>query len=116
MLVVDDNADAASMLAEALAAFGCVVETAADGAAALVVIEQFEPEVAIVDIGLPVMDGYQLAAHIRGARGARAPRLIALTGYGQSADVARSRAAGFDAHLVKPIELNAVVAAIRGAD
>jgi PAS domain S-box-containing protein len=114
VLVVDDNADALAMLADGLAALGCDVRTAPDGAAALAALEHFEPEVAILDIGLPVMDGYELAAHIRVAQGERAPRLIALTGYGQANDVARSRRAGFDAHLVKPIALQEVVAAIRG--
>jgi PAS domain S-box-containing protein len=116
VLVVDDNVDALSMLAEGLTALGCDVRTAPDGVAALAALEDFEPEVAILDIGLPVMDGYELAAHIRVAQGPRAPRMIALTGYGQASDIARSRRAGFDAHLVKPIQLQQVVAAIRGAD
>ena len=107
VLVVDDNVDAAEMLSEALRAIGHVVETAEDGPTALRLAEKFHPEVAVLDIGLPVMDGYELAGHLRSTgKSGDAPRLIAVTGYGQPEDRARGVDAGFDAHLVKPIDLH----------
>ena len=110
VLVVDDNEDAADMLAEALLAEGHEVQVAHDAAEALSMAFAFAPEVAVLDLGLPVMDGYELAARMR-ADG-RAPRLIAVTGYGQETDRERSRAAGFERHLVKPIELSELLAAL----
>ena len=112
VLVVDDNADAADLLAIMLQAVGHRVSTAHDPLEALDIAAQSAPDVAVLDIGLPVMDGYELGARIR----SRAPscRLIALTGYGQIEDRAKSSAAGFDAHLVKPVELEALLAAISG--
>jgi CheY-like chemotaxis protein len=103
VLVVDDNDDAAEMLSEALTDFGYLVRMAADGPAALIVAEEFQPQIALLDIGLPVMDGYELARRLRASHVAM--RLVALTGYGQASDKARSSAAGFDAHLVKPVDL-----------
>lgn len=111
ILVVDDNADAAEMLAEALRALGHTVETAEDGPSALRVAPELRPDVAVLDIGLPVMDGYELAERLRQSAGAPA-RLIAVTGYGQPEDRARGVVAGFDAHLVKPIDLHALEKAI----
>ncbi len=105
VLVVDDNDDARELLAEALASVGHDVRAAADPAAALAVVSTFVPEVAILDIGLPVMDGYELAGRLREQLHGRVPRMIALTGYGQPHDRERSREAGFDLHLVKPIDL-----------
>jgi signal transduction histidine kinase/ActR/RegA family two-component response regulator len=102
VLIVDDNEDAATLLYDALTALGYDARTATDGPTALRVADEFSAAVAVLDIGLPVMDGYELARHLR-ARGAI--QLIAVTGYGQPSDHERSRAAGFDAHLVKPIEL-----------
>jgi PAS domain S-box-containing protein len=102
VLVVDDNVDAAEMMAEVLAVAGYQVRTAHDGPAALSLIDGFVPEVALLDIGLPSMNGYELARGIR----EQVPRvrLVAVTGYGQEADRVRARAAGFDAHLVKPVD------------
>ncbi|HXH05658.1 MAG TPA: response regulator, partial [Vicinamibacterales bacterium] len=105
VLVVDDNADAAAMLQEALAALGHDVRTARDGATALREADAFQPEIALLDLGLPGMDGYELAARLRAA-GGTAPRLVAVTGYGQSEDRRRSDEAGFEAHLVKPVTLD----------
>jgi signal transduction histidine kinase/ActR/RegA family two-component response regulator len=102
VLIVDDNDDAARLLHEALIALGYEVRVAADGPSALRVADEFSPVIGVLDIGLPVMDGYELARHLR-ARGKI--RLVAVTGYGQPSDHARSRAVGFEAHLVKPIEL-----------
>ena len=106
ILVVDDNDDAAMLISEALVSLGYVVRTAPDGPAALRTAEEFSPHVALLDIGLPVMDGYELAERLRGANTGSGLRLIAVTGYGQSEDKLRSQAAGFDAHLVKPVALD----------
>jgi signal transduction histidine kinase len=102
VLVVDDNEDAARLLYEALTALGYRAHIAMDGPRALSVADEFPPAVGVLDLGLPVMDGYELARHLRARGGIR---LIAVTGYGQPSDHERSRAVGFDAHLVKPIEL-----------
>jgi PAS domain S-box-containing protein len=106
VLVVDDNEDALWALATVLEDLGYAVATAHDGPGALKAAERFRPEIALLDIGLPVMDGYELARQLTDAAPAEeAPYLIAITGYGQDADRARSTAAGFRAHLVKPVEL-----------
>ena len=102
VLVVDDNLDAAELLAEVLRASGHVVEVAHDGPTALRVASVFRPESALLDIGLPVMDGYELARRLHSQLGK--VRLIAVTGYGQPADRARAREAGFSAHLIKPVD------------
>jgi PAS domain S-box-containing protein len=105
VLVVDDNEDAAVMLAEVLRAVGHEVETAGDAVEALHVAKHFQPEVAVLDIGLPVMDGYALAVRLREESGPAAPRLIAVTGYGQQHDRELSVRSGFSAHLVKPVDI-----------
>lgn len=112
LLIVDDNADAAEMLAEFLTALGWMVQVAGDGPGALALLERFEPEVALLDIGLPLMDGYELATRMQAMLGARTPRMIAVTGYGQDSDRARSRARGFDLHLVKPVDPTALLAVL----
>lgn len=109
--VVDDNVDAADLLAELLRAHGHEVEVAYDSGGALAVLDRFDPDVMLLDIGLPDMDGYQLAAEIRRRR-ARPPRLVALTGYSDVSDRERSAAAGFDAHLVKPVDDRTVLAVL----
>lgn len=103
ILVVDDNDDARMLLADVLAELGHEVSTADSGRAALESVRTFTPEIAILDIGLPDMDGYELATELR--RVLRDIRLIALSGYGQPNDRARSQSAGFDRHLVKPVEM-----------
>lgn len=113
VLVVDDNPDAAATLADALAAAGHDTRVAHDGPAALRIAEAFLPDVAVLDIGLPVMDGFELADRMKGQR---AVRLVAVTGYGQESDVRRSRAAGFDAHFVKPVNLQRLLDAVDGTD
>jgi CheY-like chemotaxis protein len=112
ILIVDDNEDARVLLGEALGAVGHQIETAADPPEALEVTRRFMPAIAILDIGLPVMDGYELAARIREEHGARAPRFIALTGYGQDDDRTRTREAGFAAHLVKPVDVKRLLDSI----
>jgi CheY-like chemotaxis protein len=110
VLLVDDNVDAVDVLAESLRSFGHEVETAQDGPEALRVAASFRPHTAILDLGLPVMDGYELAVKLRELLASCPPRLVALTGYGQESDKARSREAGFDVHLVKPVDLATIVA------
>ena len=83
-----------------------------DGPAALEAALAFRPDVALLDIGLPVMDGYELARRLHAIRGLERLKLVAITGYGQPSDRERSAAAGFDEHLVKPVSIDAVQAAI----
>jgi CheY-like chemotaxis protein len=87
---------------------GFVVEVAHDGPSALELAASFRPEIGLVDIGLPVMDGYELARQIRQTPEAGGIRLVAVTGYGQAAHRDQAREAGFDDHLVKPIDVAAV--------
>jgi PAS domain S-box-containing protein len=110
ILVVDDNDDARMLLADVLGELGHDVRVAGDGGAALEVIRDFRPEIGLLDIGLPGMDGYELATKLRPAL--PGVRLIALSGYGQPADHARSQAAGFDRHLVKPVEVRRLLDAM----
>ncbi len=106
VLVVDDNSDAADLMGELLADQGHSVHVAHSGPEAIGLLATFRPDAALLDIGLPVMDGYELAAALRG----KLPdiRLIALTGYGAPNDRQRTREAGFDAHLTKPVSLSTV--------
>jgi signal transduction histidine kinase/CheY-like chemotaxis protein len=106
VLVVDDNVDAAELLAEALRSRGHEVQVAYDGPSALAAVEEASPRVALLDLGLPVMDGFELARRLRERLGA--VRLVAVTGYGQEPDRRASAQAGFDAHLVKPVDLDAI--------
>jgi signal transduction histidine kinase len=104
VLIVDDNIDAAAMLAELLGAAGYHAVVANDGPQALAMAHRFVPDVALLDIGLPAMDGYELARRLRDLTGWAAVRLFAVTGYGAHGDRMRSQEAGFDHHLVKPID------------
>ncbi|MEA3120653.1 MAG: hypothetical protein QOH33_190, partial [Paraburkholderia sp.] len=104
VLLVDDNVDGVEALALLLAEYGHEVKGICDPVSALQVFRSFEPEIAVIDIGLPVMDGYQLIARLRTMLGGRACLFVALTGYGQDVDRSRSREAGFDHHLVKPVD------------
>jgi CheY-like chemotaxis protein len=105
VLVVDDNSDAAETLADILRALGHTTSIAHDGPTALAAAAAFKPHVALLDIGLPVMDGYELARRLREQPDLGKTHLFAITGYGQESDRERSRAAGFQEHLVKPIDL-----------
>jgi signal transduction histidine kinase/ActR/RegA family two-component response regulator len=104
ILVVDDNADSAELMSELLSQAGHQVIAAHDGFAALRALDGFDPEVAFLDVGLPVMDGYELAGRIAQRLGDRAPAFVSITGYGQPSDRERSRAAGFQRHVVKPAD------------
>jgi len=104
VLVVDDNEDAAEMLAALLRMEGHSVRAVYSGREALERVEAFAPHVALLDIGLPEMNGYELASRLRGITHLSQLKLVALTGYGQSEDLQRTRAAGFDFHLVKPVD------------
>lgn len=106
VLLVDDNVDAADMMGALARAAGHVVEIAYSPEQALALADVFRPEVAVLDIGLPAMDGYQLALEVRARLGDAPLTLIALSGYGQERDRERSRAHGFTAHLVKPAEVS----------
>jgi signal transduction histidine kinase/ActR/RegA family two-component response regulator len=112
ILVVDDNADAAESIAVFMRIEGHEVQTVTDAMQALGCVERFAPQIAIIDIGLPGMNGYELAAAIRANPSLTPPLMIALTGYGQAEDFDRSREAGFDHHFVKPADLKAIQAAI----
>ncbi|MBA2541608.1 MAG: response regulator [Deltaproteobacteria bacterium] len=104
VLIVDDNVDAAVLLAECVRAMGHETAIAFDGAEALRVAATFLPQVALLDIGLPMLDGYEVAAQLN--THASKPLIVAISGYGLEADHLRSRQAGFAAHLVKPVRLD----------
>ena len=104
VLVVDDNRDSADTLAALLEAWDHEVRTCYDGTSALAIVANFRPDVVLLDIGLPRMNGYEVAAQLRKADGGRSAILVAFTGYGQDEDRRRARDAGFDYHLVKPLE------------
>jgi signal transduction histidine kinase len=112
VLVVDDNVDALEILKETLELCGHHVETASDPLTALDLAARFLPDVAVIDIGLPVIDGYELAAKLRASPAGRSCRMVALTGYGREHDKQRSREAGFDEHLVKPVDVDRLTALI----
>jgi CheY-like chemotaxis protein len=112
ILVVDDNADSANSLSILLSFDGHETQTAYTAADALQAIESFRPDVVLLDIGLPRMDGYEVASRVRQLPHGRSICLIAVTGYGQPDDRDRTRDAGFDAHLVKPIDLDALERAL----
>ncbi|HVU49064.1 MAG TPA: ATP-binding protein [Polyangia bacterium] len=106
ILIVDDNHDAAETLAEVLVDMGYAVMVAHDGPEALSIAGAFHPRIALVDIGLPVMDGYELARRLRSDEQTKDLHLVAVTGYGLEADRRRAKDAGFERHLVKPVDLD----------
>ena len=107
VLVVDDNADAADLLGDMLRQLGHVAEVAYDGPSALRVASEFSPDVALLDIGLPIMDGYEVGRRLREQLAAKT-MLVAVTGYGQETDKQRTKSLGFDMHMVKPVSLQAI--------
>jgi CheY-like chemotaxis protein len=108
VLVVDDNVDSAESLALLLELYGHDVRLAHDGLTALDEARASAPDVVLLDIGLPKMDGYAVARHLREEPALAHVRLIAMTGYGQEEDRRRAREAGFDHHLVKPVDLDSL--------
>jgi two-component system CheB/CheR fusion protein len=110
ILVVDDNRDAVESLAMLLRLDGHEVRVAHDGPRALEAAAAFAPQVVLLDIGMPGMSGYEVARRLRADGGPACPLLVAMTGYGQDEDRRRSREAGFDHHLVKPVEFEVVLA------
>jgi CheY-like chemotaxis protein len=104
VLIVEDSADARAMLQQCVALAGHIVETAEDGPSGLAMLRTFRPDVALIDIGLPGIDGYMLARLAREHPETRHIRLVAVTGYGQTEDEERARTVGFDRHLTKPVD------------
>ena len=113
ILIIEDNPDSRETLRLLLAGDGHQVETADDGPAGLERLRAARPHIALVDLGLPGMDGYQVARAVRLEMGPD-PYLIAVTGYGRARDVERAREAGFDAHLVKPVDFGHLRGLIAG--
>jgi two-component system CheB/CheR fusion protein len=109
ILIVDDNADASEVLAMLLANEGHQVETRLDGVSGLSAAETFSPDVVLLDIGLPGMDGYEVARRLRESGANQSVVLVAVTGYGLPADRLRSAEAGFDHHLTKPVDYEALI-------
>ena len=116
ILLVDDNTDSAEALAELLEADGRDVRVAVDGPSALRAVPEFRPEVVLLDIGLPGMDGYEVARRLRADEESEGVVLVALTGYGLQEHRRRAEDAGFDHHLVKPIRPDALLAILRRFD
>jgi CheY-like chemotaxis protein len=111
VLVVDDNTDLAELLSEALADMGFQTAVAFDARAALETWRSFGPHAAVLDVGMPEVDGYELARAVRSEHG-MAPTLIAATGYGLQQDRLRAADAGFDCHFVKPVSVRDLVLAL----
>jgi len=114
ILVVDDNLDSAESMAMMLKLSGHEVATAHDGLEGLKLAQEFQPDVVLLDIGMPKLDGYEAARSIRQQSWGRDMMLVALTGWGQAEDKRRSHEAGFDAHLVKPVDFDALETLVAG--
>ena len=112
VLVVDDNADAADTMALLLMSMGHISRVARSGGEALEHIGPFRPDIVLLDIGLPDVDGYEVARQLRLATIERPVRIVAVTGWGQEADRERARESGFDLHLVKPVDTTALAQAL----
>ena len=113
IVIVEDSPDNREMLRYLLELAGHEVHEAADGPGGIEAILRVAPHIALVDLGLPGLDGYEVARRVRAEVAGRAVQLVAMTGYGQPEDVRRAAAAGFDAHLVKPVDPARVAALIR---
>jgi CheY-like chemotaxis protein len=105
ILVVDDNRDSAESLATLLRLFGNDVRTAYDGRQAVVVASSYRPDVVLLDLGLPGLNGFEVAQQLRSMANQSVPVLVALTGFGTEEDQLKTRKAGFNYHLVKPVDL-----------
>jgi len=114
ILVVDDNVDSAETMAEILKLWGHEVQTAHDGVAALEAARAHRPDAVLLDVGLPVMDGYEIARRLR--QEGLATLLVAVTGFGTAEDRRRAEEAGFDTHLTKPVSPDALRRVLRGGD
>jgi len=114
VLLVEDNPDLALMLQELLRMLGHDIEVACDGASGIEKARRNPPDVALVDIGLPGIDGYEVAFELRALPALARTRLVAMTGYSQPDDEQRAYAAGFDDHLVKPVDARALDRLLRG--
>ena len=113
ILLVDDNVDALEVMATLLRMYDHEVATATTPLAAIELVKDFRPDLAILDISLPGMDGYQLGVELRRVLGEGIPlRLITLSGYGRDADSQRAAAAGFERHLVKPVDFDELLGLI----
>ena len=115
VLVIDDNADAADLLARHISALGGESHTARDGESGIELVEKIRPHVVLIDIGMPGLDGYETCRRIREVLGSRV-MLIAVSGWGQQQDKTRAMGAGFDAHLTKPADPAAVATLLAYAE
>ncbi len=115
VLIVDDNLDSSSLMAVVFEHWGHEVQTAENGTRALELLKSFSPDVAYVDIGLPDIDGYEVARRSRATPDLKSVRLVALTGYGTAVDRQRALDAGFDEHLVKPVDADILAQALAAA-
>ena len=113
ILIVDDNADAANSLAQVLSLDGHIAEPVYSARQALARAVTFHPDIVLLDLGLPEMDGYEVARRLREIKELGSVRMVALTGYGQSEDMSRSQAVGFDDHLTKPVDFVALEGVLR---
>jgi len=114
VLIVDDDADSADLLVQLLEMRGHEVRSAGSASQAVAEVAEFVPEVAILDVGLPDMSGYELAQLLRNCEGMAECKLIAVTGYSGDSALARSKIAGFDLHLVKPVDLELLARSVLG--
>jgi CheY-like chemotaxis protein len=114
VLIVDDNQDAAEMLAELLEVLGYESRIALEALSALEIAPEFDPDIMLIDIGLPEVNGYELAQKMRAIPQFVSARLMALTGYGREADRQNAMNAGFDEHLVKPVDLERLKSILAG--
>ena len=112
ILVVDDNVDSAESMAVLLRLEGYEARTLHEGERVVAMAREFRPDVILLDIGLPGISGYDVARAVRGDAQVGGVRLVAVSGYGRAEDRERARAAGFDEHLVKPVDFGALHAAI----
>jgi len=114
LLLVEDHAGSAESMSRLLSQFGYEVRIARDGLAAIQTAREFAPEAALIDLSLPSLDGFQVAAQLRAMDATRDAALIAMTGWTDDDHEERARAAGFDTHLVKPITVDALIDALSG--
>jgi len=116
IVYLEDEADCRGPLADILELNGHTVYSYESAEDAQHHLTDGDLDVAIVDVGLPILDGYQVAAEVRQHMGPAAPRMVAMTGYGQESDRRRARDAGFDRHLVKPAEMSEIIAVLKPKD